>query len=155
MAGHFHSQEWKALSRPTDGQATAARIAGGAHCRKSMRYHSLQKRMKRRLFNLAAAVCLALESGLIGCKGTGRTDRSAQGHLLAPGQRVHITVVGSAPNVVDWESDQVVDENGDIKFPILGRMPVGGMTAQEAADRITKTYDIGIVTITPGNASAE
>ncbi|MCX2739947.1 polysaccharide biosynthesis/export family protein [Pontibacter anaerobius] len=44
--------------------------------------------------------------------------------------------VGGSPNIDKYNEGYLVDKNGYIEFPVLGKLKVGGLTKQEASDMI-------------------
>jgi polysaccharide export outer membrane protein len=87
--------------------------------------------MKENISRIFLLLCLFVLA--IGCARAG-TD-----YALSTGDLVRVTVYDHA----DLTTETRVTENGSILFPLVGDVPVGGSTANEASARIAKLLEGG------------
>ena len=65
--------------------------------------------------------------------------RAANDYAMATGDLLRVTVYDHP----DLTTETRVSENGSILFPLIGEVPVGGITAKEASGRIAKALEAG------------
>jgi polysaccharide export outer membrane protein len=93
-------------------------------------------------FLVAGGLCLALPSNALAQSDAAAAAALADeaNYRIGSGDELQITVYGSAdPAVV-----AIVDEDGTITVPLLGRVGVGGLTRGEAARQLANLYRAGL-----------
>lgn len=65
--------------------------------------------------------------------------RAANDYAMATGDLLRITVYDHP----DLTTETRVSENGSILFPLIGEVPLGGVTAKDASGRIAKALEAG------------
>lgn len=92
---------------------------------------------------LAALGLLALAA--CGSDGTAPTGGGAAGsggvgapplYLIGPGDELNIIVFGHP----DLSGNFIIDNQGDLTMPLIGRMPVRGKTIDQITDEVTSSY---------------
>ena len=86
--------------------------------------------MKKSLSLFLSALCLLFMATMA---------RAANDYAMATGDLLRITVYDHP----DLTTETRVSENGSILFPLIGEVPLGGVTAQEASGRIAKALQAG------------
>lgn len=70
--------------------------------------------------------------------GTGATTTAGgpPAYLIGPGDELNIIVFGHP----DLSGNFVIDPQGDLTMPLIGRMPVRGKTVDQITDEVTASY---------------
>ena len=90
---------------------------------------------RRRRVVLAGTVALAcLSAQVVHAAGHVQTAATSEQYLLAPGDKVIITVFGQA----DLSGEQMVDASGHIVLPLAGNIEAGNVTVAELERRVTQ-----------------
>ncbi|HLI11228.1 MAG TPA: polysaccharide biosynthesis/export family protein [Alphaproteobacteria bacterium] len=95
---------------------------------------------------LVACAAVLATASLFGCGGQAPSETTAAagtpaaeakaeiaGYKVGSGDKLHIAVFGQEQLTGDFD----VDGKGDISYPLIGTVPVGGMTASQIADALT------------------
>jgi protein involved in polysaccharide export with SLBB domain len=100
------------------------------------------------LFLLTAALTLSLGCNLLGgssparsSKNTVATGEDEVSGRLRPGDELSIRVeAGPTQGAAATPSDVIINEDGEITLPLVGRIKAGGLTPSELGERIQANY---------------
>ncbi len=82
----------------------------------------------QRVYSLSVAIAVILATGVAPSRAQAPPD-----YLLTPGDTLGIDVLGQA----SMKQDVTVRPDGKVTFPLLGDLPVSGLTAQQVAQLVT------------------
>src|SRR2546427_6424615 len=85
---------------------------------------------------LLGAGCGTTQTGNLLTDGTRTESRLRSGDLIS----VRLDTGGSGPQAAQPPSDVVIDENGEISLPLIGRVRAAGSTPSELSERIQASY---------------
>jgi len=77
----------------------------------------------------------------VACDGLGAQQTALSGYLVGPQDTLQITVF----NEGDLTGTYLIDSDGSITFPLLGRVSVDGLTLREIQDEITRRLSDGFL----------
>ncbi|MDD4869334.1 MAG: polysaccharide biosynthesis/export family protein [Kiritimatiellae bacterium] len=144
------SWRWFGWFRKSESPATSAKVTGGTEktSREPRKENgSLKKPVKETVVRKAPEVPVEPDRGQIGISG--RTNMVEDIHsgeiakepLLQAGFMLKIVVLASGKKEVD-ETEKRVAPSGTITLPLVGTVPVNGMTIRQLSDKLKELYSV-------------